>query len=166
VESVALQHLDTHAADAVWDPPSDLVDVDRYDGVPRQGIGRPMKVGKEEIAGLLRALELFVEEDHDARREEWHTRAERIADALSAAPALSTRTTADGETSVAPEVRVEVDEEAAGRSTADLVLSLRREDPRVFVGADALDDRVFTVSPMCLDDEETNYVVERIRAAL
>jgi L-seryl-tRNA(Ser) seleniumtransferase len=163
IESVALQHLDLHAADAVWDPPEDLVDVDRYDGVPRQGIGRPMKVGKEELVGLVRALELFVEEDHAARRAEWQARADRIAATLASEPALSTQTAEADKTSVAPEVVVTVDEDAAGRTTADIVLGLRREDPRVFVGADSLDRHAFTINPMCLTDEEATYVVERIR---
>lgn len=166
VESVALQHLDMHAADAVWNPPTDLVDVDRYDGVPRQGIGRPLKVGKEELVGLVRALELFVEEDHAALGEEWAERATRIADGLSPEPALSTRTTGGEKVSVAPEVVVALDEEAAGLAAADLVGSLRREDPRVFVGADSLADGAFTVNPMCLTDEQASYVVERIRSYL
>jgi D-glucosaminate-6-phosphate ammonia-lyase len=87
IESVAFQQLDMHANDAVWDPPTDLVDVDRYDGVPRQGIGRSLKVGKEELAGLVTALDLFVEEDHAALAQEWTERAARIADDLSAEPA-------------------------------------------------------------------------------
>ncbi len=34
IESIALQHLDMHAAADVWTPPSGLVDVDQLDGVP------------------------------------------------------------------------------------------------------------------------------------
>ncbi len=166
VESVAFQQLDMHANDAVWDPPTDLIDVDRYDGVPRQGIGRSLKVGKEELAGLVTALDLFVEEDHAALAEEWTERAARIADDLSAEPALSTRTTGGDKVSVAPEVVVTLEKRAAGLSAADLVRSLRREDPRVFVGADSLDDAAFTVNPMCLTDEQATYVVERIRSYL
>jgi L-seryl-tRNA(Ser) seleniumtransferase len=163
IESVASQHLDMHAAKPVWDPPQDLVGVDRFDGVPRQGIGRPLKVGKEELVGLIRALELFLEEDQDALREEWTARTNRVAAALAEEPALSTRTTEGDKTSVGPEAMVTVDEEAAGLSTEDLVLSLRREDPRVFVGADSVEDAAFTINPMCLTDEEADYVVERIR---
>jgi L-seryl-tRNA(Ser) seleniumtransferase len=163
IESVASQHLDMHAAEPVWDPPQDLVGVDRFDGVPRQGIGRPLKVGKEELVGLIRALELFLEEDQDALREEWTARTNRVAAALAEEPALSTRTTEGDKTSVGPEAMVTVDEEAAGLSTEDLVLSLRREDPRVFVGADSVEDAAFTINPMCLTDEEADYVVERIR---
>ncbi|MFC6823631.1 aminotransferase class V-fold PLP-dependent enzyme [Halopelagius fulvigenes] len=166
VESVALQQLDMHAAEPVWDPPSGLVDVDRYDGVPRQGIGRSLKVGKEELVGLIKSLELFIEEDHDALGDEWLNRTNRIADRLSAEPALSTRTTEADKVSIAPEVVVTVDEDVAGITTIDLVRSLRQEDPRVFVGADSLADSAFTVNPMCLTDEEAEYVVERIRSYL
>jgi len=165
IESVALQQLDTHAAAAVWDPPASLIDTEAIDGVPRQGIGRPLKVGKEELVGLLAALDLFVAEDHAATREEWRARAERIADGLAPNDALET-TIDDGATSVAPEVVVELDEESAGLTTVDLVGGLRKADPRVFVGADALAERRFTISPMCLTDEEADYVVDRVTAAL
>ncbi len=127
IESVALQQLDMHAADPVWDPPTDLIDVDRFDGVPRQGIGRSLKVGKEELAGLITALDLFVEEDHAALSEEWLDRATLVADRLASESALSTRTTEADKVSIAPEVVVTLDEEEADLTTTDLVLSLRRE---------------------------------------
>jgi len=40
--------------------------------------------------------------------------------------------------------------------------TLRREDPRVYVGADGLHESEFTVNPMCLTDEEADLVVERV----
>jgi len=164
IESAALQHLDMHAADEAWEPPEPLFDASDIDGVPRQGIGRPMKVGKEELAGLIRALELFVEEDHDALVAEWRERAEQIAAALAETGGLTCSITAAEKTAVAPEVLVEVDPDAA--DAAELVAALRREDPRVYVGADRLRDAEFTVNPMCLTDGEADYVVERVRANL
>ncbi|MFC4451313.1 aminotransferase class V-fold PLP-dependent enzyme [Halorussus aquaticus] len=164
VESVAAQHLDMHAAEQVWEPARELVDPEELGGVPRQGIGRPMKVGKEELVGLIRALELFVEEDHDALAEEWRERAERIAADLGSVAGFATSLTADDKTAVAPEVVVSVDPDAAGVSAADVVGGLRSEEPRVFVGADALPAGEFTVNPMCLTDAEADYAVERIAA--
>ena len=161
VESVAFQHLDMHAADEVWDPPEQLFDGDRIDGVPRQGVGRPLKVGKEEIAGLLRALECFLAEDHEQRRSDWERRANSIAAGLDELEHLSTEMR-DGQKSVAPEVSGLVDEEAAPLSARELVGALRAENPRVFVGADSLGDGRFTVNPMCLSDSEAEYVVEQI----
>jgi L-seryl-tRNA(Ser) seleniumtransferase len=165
IESVAAQHLDMHATESVWDPPERLLDADRFDGVPRQGVGRPLKVGKEELVGLLAALDAFLDEDHDALAAEWRERAETVAADLDAVDGLST-TIEDGAKSVAPTVAVTVDADEAGDSAADLVLALRREDPRVFVGADGVDDGTFAVSPMCLTDEEAAHVVERVRANL
>jgi len=165
IESVAAQHLDMHAAGEVWDPPERLLDRSKFDGVPEQGIGRPLKVGKEELVGLLRALELFVAEDHEAARTEWRARAEGVAEALAGTDGLSTAIV-DGGKSATPVVEVTVDEAVAGVSTVELVRELRREEPRVFVGADALDEHRFTVNPVCLTDEEADYVVERVRTNL
>jgi D-glucosaminate-6-phosphate ammonia-lyase len=166
IESAAMQHLDMHVAEEVWEPPTELIGFERFGGVPRQGIGRPLKVGKEEIAGLIRALQLFVEEDHEANVCEWADRTESVAAALREKEGLSI-TVSDGEkTAVAPEVFVRIDPELAGIDAATLVAELRKEDPRVFVGPDYLHKSAFTVNPMCLTNSEADYVVERVRSYL
>jgi L-seryl-tRNA(Ser) seleniumtransferase len=164
VASAAAQHLDSHAAAGAWDPPG-AFGLDRYDGVPRQGVGRPMKVGKEELVGAIRALELFLAEDHDARRAAWRDRAAEVAAALDQLPGLAA-SVSEGPESVSPWTDVTVDPAAAGVTALELVRSLRAERPRVFVGADDAADGRFTVNPMCLTDEEAAYVVERIEATL
>jgi L-seryl-tRNA(Ser) seleniumtransferase len=166
LRSVAAQHLDMHAAPGVWDPPESLFPDWGDDGVPRQGIGRPLKVGKEELVGLLRALDLFLEEDQDAKRAEWRERSERVAESLGDVDGVSTHVTGGGKVAVAPEAVVTLDEDVTPLSCVDLVAALRAEDPRVFVGADAASDGRFTVNPMCLTDAEADYVVERITAKL
>ena len=57
---------------------ADLVEAARLNSSPFSGIGRGMKVGKEEIAGLLRAVERFFEEDEDALIAEWERRCHLI----------------------------------------------------------------------------------------
>lgn len=164
ISSAALQHLDTHAATEVWSPPPSLVDRSAIDGVPRQGIGRPLKVGKEELLGLIRALELFREEDHDALHSEWHQRAAAIADGLAEHDAFEPEIRPGGKSDIAPTVEVTVAEPALSGTLVGMVQSLREETPRVFVGTDDLDDGTFAVSPVCLDDPEAEYVVERVLA--
>lgn len=165
IRSVAAQHLDMHAAEEVWEPPRELLDIEELGGVPRQGIGRPMKVGKEELVGLIRALEAFQDEDHEALGAEWTARSDRIAAAVADAPGVTTEITAAEKVSVAPEVSVSVDPDAAPLSAVELVRELRQEEPRIFVGADSLPTG-FTVNPMCLTEEETDYVVDRLQAYL
>lgn len=162
ITSAALQHLDTHAATEVWMPPSKLIDEDAIAGVPRQGIGRPMKVGKEELMGLIRALELFLEEDQDVVRAEWRRRAEDIAEKLEGHSAFEPRFRPSEKTRFAPAVDVKVREAGLNMTLVDLVRSLRSENPRIFVSADYLDEGRFRVSPVCLSDEEADYLVDRI----
>jgi L-seryl-tRNA(Ser) seleniumtransferase len=164
IESVAMQHLDTHAATEVWSPPPSLIDRSGVDGVPRQGIGRPLKVGKEELIGLIRALELFLEEDQDALQAEWQARAEAVASGLADHTAFSTRIRPGGKADIAPTVDVTVDESTLEGTLVELVQALRDETPRVFVGADDVDNGTFAVSPVGLTDAEAEYLVERVLA--
>jgi uncharacterized pyridoxal phosphate-dependent enzyme len=53
-------------------------------------LGRSQKVGKEEIVGMVKALELFLNEDHDALAKEWQSRLERISGAITKVPGVST----------------------------------------------------------------------------
>ena len=53
-------------------------------------LGRSQKVGKEEIIGMVKALELYLKEDHDALKREWQARLERVSRELTKIPGVST----------------------------------------------------------------------------
>jgi uncharacterized pyridoxal phosphate-dependent enzyme len=53
-------------------------------------LGRSQKVGKEEIIGMVKALELFLKEDHDALAKEWQDRLAGISKELTKIPGVST----------------------------------------------------------------------------
>ena len=53
-------------------------------------LGRSQKVGKEEIIGMVKAVELYLKEDHDALTREWQDRLERISRELTKVPGVST----------------------------------------------------------------------------
>src|SRR6266705_4415475 len=53
-------------------------------------LGRSQKVGKEEILGMVKALELYLREDHDALAKEWQDRLERISQRITKVPGVST----------------------------------------------------------------------------
>ena len=67
----------------------DLIAAARANATPNDNIGRGMKVGKEEIIGLIAALERFVKQDHMAEMERWNDRARRIVAALQGIPGLT-----------------------------------------------------------------------------
>ncbi|MGH9469498.1 MAG: aminotransferase class V-fold PLP-dependent enzyme [Terriglobia bacterium] len=53
-------------------------------------LGRGQKVGKEEIVGMVKALEIFVNEDHKALTEEWWRRLDTISRQITKVPGVST----------------------------------------------------------------------------
>ena len=61
---------------------ADLIDAAWRSISPSGGIGRGMKVGKEEIMGLVAAVERYMRIDHDAERKELDRRAAHIIDTV------------------------------------------------------------------------------------
>jgi L-seryl-tRNA(Ser) seleniumtransferase len=68
---------------------ADLIEAARMQNAPNDGIGRGMKVAKEEIVGFIVALDRFVERDHAAVRAEVNRKARWIADELQGIPGLT-----------------------------------------------------------------------------
>jgi L-seryl-tRNA(Ser) seleniumtransferase len=53
-------------------------------------LGRSQKVGKEEILGMVKALELYLREDHDVLTKEWQDRLVTISRELTKIPGVTT----------------------------------------------------------------------------
>ena len=53
-------------------------------------LGRSQKVGKEEIVGMVKALEIYLKEDHEALAKEWQDRLDGISRELTKVPGVST----------------------------------------------------------------------------
>ena len=53
-------------------------------------LGRSQKVGKDEIIGMVKALELYLKEDHDALAKEWLDHLDGISNKLTKIPGVST----------------------------------------------------------------------------
>ncbi len=65
IESVALQHQDMDVYPETWTFRDTYLNSQRLPGPPHHGLGRPMKVGKEEVAGLVVALKAYLEADEE-----------------------------------------------------------------------------------------------------
>ena len=89
IDSVALQHQDMDVYPATWTWRERYIESEPLPGPPHHGLGRPLKVGKEEIAGLVVALRRFLTRDHAAERREQEERLATIVGALAGIPASS-----------------------------------------------------------------------------
>ena len=82
IQSAALQQLDHDTYFEQWSPPASLFDKSKLVGFPASGIGRVAKCGKEEVVGLLTALRLFLEQDHEEAHQRWLASCGEIAAGL------------------------------------------------------------------------------------
>ena len=97
------------------------------------GIGRGMKVGKEEIAGLVAAVERYLKVDHEAERRELDQGAARVIETLSEVSNVTCEKHVPDLANHVPHVMVNWDEAAVGTSSLDALEKLLAGDPPVAV---------------------------------
>jgi L-seryl-tRNA(Ser) seleniumtransferase len=164
IQSVALQHQDMDVHPQTWTWRRRFLDSGSLPGPPLQGIGRPMKVGREEIVGLLTALDLYLQRDHAADHAHWRATVQRVAAALDGLPGVWPTVTALQDRY--PLVRIQLDEVRLGRTAFDAINRLLDGDPIVAVGEAAAAEGVLIVNPINLTDDDTIVLIERLRAVL
>jgi L-seryl-tRNA(Ser) seleniumtransferase len=140
-----------------------LIDAMRPNGSPNASFGRPMKVGKEEMAGLLAAVRRYLTLDHTARRQRDEAIVAEWRRALGTLPGILAQRSFPNEAGQ-PSPRCEVRLTAQAKLTvAQLIQSLWAGTPAVAVGEG--DDCIY-LNPMTVTDEEAAVVLERVREAL
>jgi L-seryl-tRNA(Ser) seleniumtransferase len=97
-------------------------------------IGRGMKVGKEEIMALLKAVEIYVHRDHEADQKLWRGFMERIAKAVAGLPTVKTEIYVPGPGGhPVPYLRVQWDAAKLRLSFAECGKQLSEGEPRIEV---------------------------------
>lgn len=98
------------------------------------GIARGMKTGKEEIAGLVKAVELYLQQDSSKRMQGWNsTIAYLIAELSSVGGVTAERQMPPGIGQLVPHVVVQWNEQASGITCAEIVEKLRKGKPGIAV---------------------------------
>ena len=130
-------------------------------GAPHAGLGRPMKVGKEEMLGLLAAVKRYVNMDQEARRIEDEAIVSEWCETLNQRfPDLRACRSFPNEAGQ-PLPRMEVDFAHSSRWTRETVTAALLEgDPAISV-APGSDNSIF-VNPMTLEPEERSLVIGRL----
>jgi uncharacterized pyridoxal phosphate-dependent enzyme len=112
----------------------DLIEAALAQCNPWEGaVCRPMKVGKEEIIGVLAAVESWTKQDLDALNKEWSKRVERIAKVVETVSGVTTEIKVPEDGNRYPTLTVKWDEEAWGFSVEDCDRALREGEPRIEV---------------------------------
>jgi L-seryl-tRNA(Ser) seleniumtransferase len=144
---------------------ADLVEAARLNMSPNHGIGRPAKVCKEEIAGLIAALSLFVKTDHEAEWLAWRARSDVIASAVEDIPGLEVKIEDNDPNRQGPAVAVYFRDGWEGPDGEAVLARLAARVPSIRVGIGNYGNELF-ITPVTLKDGEEHVVARALREDL
>jgi uncharacterized pyridoxal phosphate-dependent enzyme len=142
----------------------DLIQAARMNASPNgSAIGRGMKVNKEEMLGMLVALQTFVEKDHDKEWREFEKRAETIRKSAAAVPGVTAEVYVPEVANHVPTVRISWNAADKTLTPMDVVRALRDGEPSIAVrgGRQGLEIGIWMMRP-----GEENIVARRLRHVL
>lgn len=143
----------------------DLIAAARLNGWPNSDtIGRGMKVNKEELLGMMVAVENYLKRDHEADWREWEKRCKIISDAAASVKGVTAEQYVPDIANAVPHLRIKWDPGQVKVSVAEVVKQLREGEPSIEVvpgSRDALQIGVWMMEP-----GEAQIVARRVREVL
>ena len=142
-----------------------LVNACAFHAAPNPFIGRGMKVGKEELCGLLAAVRWFLREDESQRSAFYETAVAAVVEAFTDYPGVRARRVWPCEAGQPiPRAELVLDETRLGRTRDAVLNGLRTGDAAVELAEGP--NATLLVNPQTLEPEEVQIVVRRLREEL
>jgi D-glucosaminate-6-phosphate ammonia-lyase len=142
-----------------------LVDYCAFHGSPNPYLGRGMKVGKEELCGILAAMRWFLAQDEAAQAAYYEQAVAEVVEAFSDHPAVRAHRIWPCEAGQPiPRAELELDEARLGRTRDEVVEALREGEPAVDVAEGG--GAALWVNPQTLEPEEVPVLIGRLREEL
>jgi len=134
---------------------------------PHQGLGRPMKVSKEDIVGIVTAVEYwFGERDHKAEEKKWQDDLATIAAALKSNPAVTTKILEPHDVVRVPRLVIGWDQAKLPLTGVDLWRALLDGEPRVMVDDMDASEASIQIDPFGIQPGEAKAVGARVAEVL
>ena len=155
----------------------DLVRAAWVHSAPHHGYARAMKVGREEIVGMVVAVESWVKRDHAGEWKQWVARCDHIADQLSkvkGVQAFVQREADEGLSNRSPRVTIRWNTQQLGITGAEAADILFKTEPRIALnnsgrpapGQESAGDTGLAVVTAMLADGDEKIVAQRIAQLL
>lgn len=143
----------------------DLIETIRSLGNPNHGVGRPMKVGKEELMGVLVAVERYLKLDHEARSNECESIVQMWCEALNPLDGVIAERDFPNEAGQPlPWCLVTIAPDVIGKTATELVQDFLKCDPAIAVSP--MNETQFHLNPMTLNSGEDVIVRDTCVALL
>jgi uncharacterized pyridoxal phosphate-dependent enzyme len=110
----------------------DLIEAARLNNSPNSNaVGRGLKVAKEEIVGMVAAVDWFLKQDDAAMEAEFHKRAQRIADLVAKVPTVQTKIFIPPIANHVPHLVINYDSARIRTTGLEVMQKLREGKPRI-----------------------------------
>jgi L-seryl-tRNA(Ser) seleniumtransferase len=144
-----------------------LVEAAWRNGSPHQALGRPMKVSKEDIIGVLAALEVwFGQRDSTAERKRWDEDCAVIAKRVAQIPGAVGEVIAPSGVDRVPRLKITWDRERYPLDGLALRQRVLDGEPRVMLDDNSATENSIAVDPFQLQPGEAEQVGDAVVAAL
>jgi L-seryl-tRNA(Ser) seleniumtransferase len=152
----------------------DLIKAAWVVSAPHHGHGRTMKVGKEEIVGMLAAIEMWVKRDHKAEYEMWTRWMNYIADRVTKVQGVTAAVREPrGLSNHSPVLSINWDAAKLGITGPELARELDMTEPRILLnsagggrGAQDAGQTGVSITAYMMSPGEEQVVADRIHAVL
>jgi uncharacterized pyridoxal phosphate-dependent enzyme len=127
-------------------------------------LGRSQKVGKEEIIGMVKALECYLKEDHEALNKEWQGRLELISTELVKIPGVTTTYSIPDMANHVPHMEIHWDKRITV-TPREVVKALRQGKPAIVLSAGE-ESPALSMNSFMLQPGEDKIIAEKLSAYL
>lgn len=139
----------------------ELIEACALNGSPNHSIGRPMKVGKEEMVGVLVAVQRYLNLDHEKRAEVCEQVVKEWNGVLNRLPGVVAKRDFPNEAGQPlPRTHVTILPEEAGVQRDAILAQLEAGDPCIIAAPQGADS--FYLNPMTLEEDEVATVQQRL----
>src|SRR5712664_1114981 len=128
-------------------------------------LGRSQKVGKEEVVGMVKALEIYLAEDHAALNAEWQRRLDYISAAVTKIPGVATEFSLPDVANHVPHLHISWDPKRVSATPREVSAALRQSKPSIVIGASERGGGLSMNSFMLKPDEE-KIIAEKLTQIL
>ena len=152
-----------------------LTDLAAQNNNPEEGVGRGMKVAKEQIVGMVAAVDWVLSHTEESMQGDYQKRVDIIEAAVKDAPSVKTQTVVPKIANHVPHLLIRFDPSVTGKSTKEILATLRQGSPSIELNPNSgqppnqgipSDANTLVVGVWMLQPGEDVIVGRRIREAL
>ncbi len=143
----------------------DLVSYALLNNSPHEDtLGRSQKVGKEEIVGMVKALECYLQEDHEALNKEWQHRLEVVSSEVSKVPGVTTKFFVPDIANHVPHMEIRWDKRISA-TPKEINAALRKGKPAIVLSTGE-EGEVLSLNSFMLQPGEDKIIANAVAAVL